>query len=256
MWTPAQLVEVLGAEDGAWAAELLGGDPAGHVRARHVDAAAARRARTTPARWERVRGRAARRARAARPQPAGTTRWSPRGTGWRSPHWPRPARVRTARTGSRPRRRRPSCCCGCTWSTAGCAARPATAWSARRAGVLEDYALPRRGPARAAPGHRGGALAAVRPTACWTLALERFADPDRRAPSSTPPTTPRRCPPSPRPDRQRDPVGRVRAGRRAARRRRCWSASAARYRDGGCGGGVCVGGSAGRAGARGSPGTG
>ena len=39
-WTPAQLREVLGAEDGAWAAELLTVTDARHVRARRLDAAA------------------------------------------------------------------------------------------------------------------------------------------------------------------------------------------------------------------------
>ena len=42
-WTPAQLVAVLGEDDGAWAAELLRGHRGGHLRARYVDAAAAGR---------------------------------------------------------------------------------------------------------------------------------------------------------------------------------------------------------------------
>ncbi len=44
-WTPQQLREVLGDEDGGWAAALLTVTDAGHVRARVLDPAAARRAR-------------------------------------------------------------------------------------------------------------------------------------------------------------------------------------------------------------------
>ena len=39
-WTPAQLVEVLGPEDGAWAARVFARDDGGDVRARGLDAAA------------------------------------------------------------------------------------------------------------------------------------------------------------------------------------------------------------------------
>ena len=58
VWTPAQLVEVLGADDGAWAAEPARGHRGGHVRARHVDPpAAARRRRADQERWRDVRDR-------------------------------------------------------------------------------------------------------------------------------------------------------------------------------------------------------
>ena len=41
VWTTAQLTEVLGADDGRWAAEVFGVTESGHVRTRHVGAAAA-----------------------------------------------------------------------------------------------------------------------------------------------------------------------------------------------------------------------
>ena len=50
VWTPAQLVEVLGPDDGAWAADAARGHRGRHLRARRVDAAAARRPRR-PAAW-------------------------------------------------------------------------------------------------------------------------------------------------------------------------------------------------------------
>ena len=43
VWTPHQLVEVLGPDDGAWAADLLSVTDGGHVRARRLDPPAARR---------------------------------------------------------------------------------------------------------------------------------------------------------------------------------------------------------------------
>ncbi len=83
-WTPAQLVEVLGAADGERAAALLGVTAGGHLRGGSLDPAAAGRPRRpgvvggdprppAPARGHCARSRAA------------TTRWSRPGTGWRSP---------------------------------------------------------------------------------------------------------------------------------------------------------------------------
>ncbi|RZQ63551.1 thioredoxin domain-containing protein [Amycolatopsis suaedae] len=68
VWTPAQLVDVLGAEDGRWAAELLSVTEAGTFE----EGASTLQMRfdpDDPARWERVRA-ALLEARAARPQPA------------------------------------------------------------------------------------------------------------------------------------------------------------------------------------------
>ena len=67
-WTPDQLVEVLGADDGAWAAELLRVTPAGTFE----HGASTLQLPVDPddaARWELVRGRLLS-ARGARPQPA------------------------------------------------------------------------------------------------------------------------------------------------------------------------------------------
>ena len=176
---PGQLVEVLGPDDGAWAAALLRGHRRRHVRARRVGAAAAARPRRTTARWRPACGPAARAARrSGRSRPA-TTRWSPRGTGWRSRRWPRPARCSTGPTWSRPRDRgRRAARSTCTSSTAGCAGCRATASSARPAGVLEDYAdvaegcSPCTGDRRSAWLDSAGALLDV--------VLEHFADGSRR----------------------------------------------------------------------------
>src|SRR5262249_47983693 len=66
-WTPAQLVEVLGAADGAWAAELLAVTPGGTFE-RGASTLQLPADRDDPERWRSVRARllAARR---ARPQP-------------------------------------------------------------------------------------------------------------------------------------------------------------------------------------------
>ena len=138
-WTPAQLVEALGEDDGA-----LGGRPAsrspptGHLRARQRACCGWPGTSTTPTRGGRsagsdVRARLLRRPRpSARSRPA-TTRWSPPGTGWRSPRWSS-TRPLTGDRGDRRRGpgHRPRCWPTGTSSTAGCAGSPATA--GRRAG--------------------------------------------------------------------------------------------------------------------------
>ena len=68
VWTPAQLREVLGDDDGDWAATTFAVTSDGNVRARDVGAAAARRPRPTPTGSSASRSRLAR-ARAQRPQP-------------------------------------------------------------------------------------------------------------------------------------------------------------------------------------------
>ena len=107
-WTPAQLVEVLGEEDGRLAADLFAVTADGHVRARQQRAAAGPgRRRRRPE----VRGPLAARCAAgcsppgtpARSRPA-TTRWWPPGTAWRSPPWPSSA----GRRADRPRTRTPT----------------------------------------------------------------------------------------------------------------------------------------------------
>ena len=185
-------VEVLGDDDGAWAAALLARD---RGRARSSTARSTLQLPADPddpARWARVRGALLARA-TGRPQPAATTRWSRRGTGWRSPRWPRRAPRSAGRTGWRPpaRRRRPAAARG-TWSTAGCGARRATARSAPRPACWRTTACLADGAARAAPGHRRGAAGSAAAVELLDLALAHFAEAGRRA-SSTPPTTPRRC---------------------------------------------------------------
>ncbi|MBA3574752.1 MAG: thioredoxin domain-containing protein [Pseudonocardiales bacterium] len=68
VWTPAQLVEVLGADDGQWVAELADVTPAGTFE-HGASVLQRRREPDDPARWERVRT-VLRAARDTRPQPA------------------------------------------------------------------------------------------------------------------------------------------------------------------------------------------
>ena len=93
----------------------------GRARRPGEDLALARR-RTPTA----VRG--ARRSGSGRPA---TTRWSPPGTGWRSPASATPGCASASRRTSTPRSPPASCCGGCTWSTAGCAGSRGTASWAR-----------------------------------------------------------------------------------------------------------------------------
>ena len=99
VWTPAQLVEVLGADDGGWAAQLLEVTAAGTFE--HGASTLQLLADPDDAdRWAaRARAAAGRPGRSGRSRPA-TTRWSRPGTGWRSPRSPRPVRCSTGRTWS------------------------------------------------------------------------------------------------------------------------------------------------------------
>ena len=74
--------DVLGADDGRWATELFA--VTGHLRARHLDAAAAARPRRLGALRRRTRAGCSPPAERGSGRPA-TTRSSPPGTGWRSP---------------------------------------------------------------------------------------------------------------------------------------------------------------------------
>ena len=84
---PPQLVEALGPDDGAWAAQVLRGDRGRHLRARHAPRCSCPVDPEGPgaARLADVRAAAARRACARGSGRPATTRWSRPGTGWRSP---------------------------------------------------------------------------------------------------------------------------------------------------------------------------
>ena len=129
VWTPEQLTEVLGADDGRLGRRGFRGHPVRHLRTRDLGAAVARRP-----------GRSATAANASGPRcwppgspgrsPDATTRSSPRGTGWRSPRWPRPAWPWGNPSSPRPRGAARRRCWTCTSSTAGCGAPASAGWSA------------------------------------------------------------------------------------------------------------------------------
>ena len=198
-----------------------------------------------PARWARVRERAAGRPR--RPPAAGPRRQG--GHRLERPGHHRAGRgrrrARRARTGSPPPRRRPSCCWTGTWSTAGCAGPPATAWSARRPACWRTTAAWPTGCSRCTrpPARRAGSTAAsdaARP------ALAHFADAGRRRFYDTADDAEALVHRPRDPTDNADPVRRVGAGRRRCSPRRRWSAEPARVPGGGRGGAGAAG-AAGRA---------
>ncbi len=182
---PRAAREVLGADDGAWAGAIFD-VTAGHVRARHVGAAAAGR----PGRCRSVRSgpHRLRAARSPRPSRPATTRSSPHGTAWRSSPSRRPARVGCSPIGGgrsavrallldRTRRR-------------SVAPRSLGSASVQRR-VLEDYAWLASGLLTL---HQatGGAEWLAQAQALLDTAIAHFADPAARAVGTTPPTTPSR----------------------------------------------------------------
>ena len=182
VWTPAQLVEVLGAEDGAWAAALLGGRP---TRAR---SSTARRCcscaptRTTPARWRASRARLRRRGR-QRPQP-GARRQGGRRV--------ERAGDRGARRGRRPARRadlveaaRGAAELLVDVHLGGRGRRPAAPRVARRRRRrarrrARGLRLRGRGLPRADSGHRRRGAGCSTPARCSTSVLAHFARRRRR----------------------------------------------------------------------------
>ena len=139
-WTPEQLVDVLGVEDGERAAPLLARHRARHLRARRVGAAAAPRSRRRAAVGRRTPA-AARRARRAACSRVATTRSSRRGTAWRSRRSPRRVRCWRSRGGSTPPRPPPTCSSPCTSTTRGRLRRVSRDGAVgAHAGVLDDYA--------------------------------------------------------------------------------------------------------------------
>jgi uncharacterized protein YyaL (SSP411 family) len=113
VWTPAELTEVLGAEEGAWAASLFGVTDAGTFE----HGSSVLQLRVDPddtARYRRVRSALLAHAIAGSGRGV-TTRWSLPGTAWPSPRWQRPARCSSVRITSRPRKPPPICWYRSTW---------------------------------------------------------------------------------------------------------------------------------------------
>ena len=194
-WTPAELADVLGAEDGAWAARLLEVTERGHLRARRLDAAAARATPTTPSGTPTSGPGCSPPARRGSARPA-TTRSSPPGTGWRSAALVRRrAAARARRVRRAPRSRPASCWLGCTHAADGRLLRVSRDGVAgRHAGVLEDHGCVASGYLVAAAGHRRRGLARRRAEAPARGRARRTSAPTTAA-STTPPTTPRRWSP-------------------------------------------------------------
>ena len=208
VWTPSQLRDVLGDELGRRAVRR---HRRGHVRGGRLDVAPVRRPagdRCASSSWRRG---------AKRPQPGrddkviaswnglAITALAEAGVALDRPQW-------IAMGG----RRAPSCCCGCTLSTAGCGAVRATASSGTSAGVLEDYACVADG-FLALHQATGEAKWLAEATRLLDLALAHFAVAGR--PGRVLRHRRRRRdagPASGRPGRQREPGRGVGAGRRAA----------------------------------------
>ena len=143
VWTPAQLTEVLGAEDGAWAADLLGVTEAGTFE--HGTSTLQLRADPDDLeRWSDVQ----RRLRAARDRRVRPARDDKVVAAWNGLAISGLcSRGHAARTGLRTSRRRsrPATCCGaCTWSTGDSAGYRATASSVRRPVCSRTTAASRR----------------------------------------------------------------------------------------------------------------
>ena len=132
-WTPAELAEALGDDDGQYAAQAFGVTPAGtfeHGRSvlqRLADPA-------DPGRFARGPGGAAGGPRAAGPARPGTTRWSPPGTGWPSPRWPNAGCCSPSPGSPPPPIMPPGCSPGCTCRASGWPGPRGRGWPARAPG--------------------------------------------------------------------------------------------------------------------------
>ena len=173
-WSPQELVEVLGPDDGAWAAEALEvTTPAPSSTAAPPCSAwsSPDTSRLSPGSTTSADG-CSRRVGSGSGRLA-TTRWSPPGTGWPSPASATPACDSATRRTSTRRSPPVSCCGGCTSSTAGCGGSRATAsWARQRACWRTTAAWrPASSPSCRRPATRCGSTA---PGPLLDAALERF----------------------------------------------------------------------------------
>lgn len=125
VWTPAQLTEVLGAEDAELAAQYFGVTQEGTFEHGASVLQLPQQESVFDARGSRRCGSGCSRRGTGAPPRAGTTRWSPPGTAWRSPPSPRPAPTSNAPTWSRPPSPPPTCWCACTWTSRSGSPAPA-----------------------------------------------------------------------------------------------------------------------------------
>lgn len=184
VWTPAQLREALGEQDGERAAQLYGvteegtfEEGASVLQLPGDDVPAELRERLLAAR-------------SLRPGRAGTTRSSRRGTAWPSRPSPRPVPTSTAPTWSSAPPRQPTCWCGCTWTTApGSPVRPGTAAPAPTPVSWRTTPMSPRGSSRS-PGSPGKASGWSSRGSC-SISYST-SSPVRTARSTTPRTTPSR----------------------------------------------------------------
>ena len=206
-WTPAQLVEVLGEEHGAWAADLFSVTEAGTfehgmstLQLRHYPATDLDRTRLAHVQAPTPRG--PRRAPAAR---ASTTRSSRPGTGWPSAASATPGCSSASRSTSTPLSPRASSWRASTWSrqarpaTCRSCASPATAWRVRTRGCSRTTAAWRPASCRSSrpPATRSGSTLATElldhALAGFRAARRRLLrHPRRRRGPGGPPARPRR----------------------------------------------------------------
>ncbi len=145
VWTPAQLREVLGDDDAAWAAETFKVTPRGTFE----HGSSTLQLLADPDDDERLAD--VRRADSSPPAPTAcgppaTTRWSPPGTAWPSAGWSTPDCCSASRRTSTRRWPPAGCCWTCISSTAGCDGSPATAsWDSTPACSRTTAAWPRAG---------------------------------------------------------------------------------------------------------------
>ncbi|EUA29836.1 hypothetical protein I553_4089 [Mycobacterium xenopi 4042] len=175
VWTPGQLREVLGDDDGHWAASVFGVTEAGTFEAgprccscRPIPTTPIASNGSAPRCWPRVR---------PDPNRTATTRSSPPGTGLPLPHFRKPVwrwmiRGWPTRRGDAPRR-----WSGCIWSTGGCDGQPGRAGRrerghSRRPCHAGDRAVDAP-PVDRGPGWLATAIELL------DIALAHFADPDQ-----------------------------------------------------------------------------